>query len=195
MEKLRRKELSETSHSRSRELHTRPILCWAATIAAGLWFPAIASSAITAGKAAGQNLCVLTQEDFRGFGTIVDTKPVVNVEQGGENVYCVYRGTSGATGGVELDVFYPAGATPDGVQNTFKAVLGSDPGAKYENEAVPGTDESVVSLSIPQPGHFPFAANAVRRGALVFSISLPSSPLSTTELSRLSEIVLGRIAR
>lgn len=173
----------------------RRVLRCAAIVAAGLSFPAIASGAATAGKAAGQNLCVLTQQDFRAFGTIVDTKPSVNVDPGGANAYCVYQGKSGATGGVELDVFYPAGASPDEVQNTFKAVLGSDPGAKYENEAVPGADESLVSLSIPQPGSFPFAANAVRRGDLVFSISLPSSPLSKTELSRLSEIVLSRIAR
>lgn len=175
-------------------MHRRRLSC-AAIVGAAVPFAATASSAVTAGKPAGQNLCVLTQADFRAFGTIVETKPSVNVDQGGAGAYCVYRGKSGATGGVELDVFYPAGATPDEVQNTFKAVLGSDPGAKYENEAVPGADQSVVSLSIPQPGYFPFAANAVRRGDLVFSISLPSSPLSKTELSRLSEIVLSRIPK
>ena len=148
-----------------------------------------------AGRSSGASLCVLTPADFRTFGTIVESQPRVNVEQDGENVYCVYRGKSGATGGVELDVFYPAGATPAEVTQTFKNVLGSDPGAKYVPEGVPGADESVYSTNVPQPGSFPFAANAVRRGDLVFSISLPSSPVSKTELSALSAIVLSRIPK
>lgn len=111
-------------------------------------------------KASGAKMCVLTQADFRAFGTIVWSMPTANVDQNGENVYCAYRGKSGATGGVELDVFYPAGETSADVAQTFKT---------------PGADESLFSLSVPQSGYFPFAANAVRRGDLVFSISLPSS--------------------
>jgi hypothetical protein len=153
------------------------------------------ATAASPGRSAGPDLCVLTPADFRTFGTIVESKPQVNVEQNGENVYCVYRGKSGATGGVELDVFYPAGANAADVKQTFKTVLGSDPGARYLPEGVPGADESVYSLSVPQPGSFPFAANAVRRGDLVFSISLPSSPLSKTELLQLSAIVLNRIPK
>jgi hypothetical protein len=155
--------------------------------------PATGSSA-TVGRAAGEKLCVLTQDDFKKFGTLVYSKPVVNVEQDGQNAYCVYRGKSGAKGGVELDVFYPAGDTPADVKQVFKTVLSEDPGGKYEPEGVPGADESVVSTNVPSPGYFPFAANAVRRGRLVFSISLPSSPLSKTELFELSKIVLTRIA-
>ncbi|HLI94917.1 MAG TPA: hypothetical protein VKT72_02395 [Candidatus Baltobacteraceae bacterium] len=147
-------------------------------------------------KNSGEKMCVLTQADFKPFGTLVWSKPKVNVDAGGENnVYCAYRGPSGAAGGVELDVFYPAGSNPDDVQNAFKAVLGSDAGAKYTPERVPGADESLYSLAVPSPGHFPFAANAVRRGDLVFSISLPSSPFSKTELLKLSEIVLDRLSK
>src|SRR5579864_77477 len=92
-------------------------------------------------KASGAHMCVLTQADFRTFGTIVWSKPTVNLDQDGASAYCVYRGKSGATGGVELDVYYPAGQSADDIANTFKAVLGSDPGAKYEPENIPGTDE------------------------------------------------------
>ena len=165
----------------------------AAAIAVAVLAPLYVQSA-TIGKATGAKLCVLTQDDFKKFGTLVWSRPQVNVEQSGENVYCIYRGKSGATGGVELDVFYPAGDTPDAVKQTFKTVLGSDPGAAYVPEGVPGTDESVVSTNVPSPGYFPFAANAVRRGSLVFSISLPASPLSKTELMELSKLVLNRIA-
>jgi hypothetical protein len=163
-----------------------------AAIASLLPLPAAAAPAA---KGSGASLCVLTQADFRTFGTIVYSKPTAHVEEGGSSAYCLYRGKSGATGGVELDVFYPAGDAPADIEETFKTVLGSDPGAKYLPEAVPGADASVYSLSVPQPGYFPFAANAVRRGSLVFSISLPSSPLAKAELLRLSQIVLSRISK
>jgi hypothetical protein len=156
-----------------------------------------ASAAVAApiAKGSGAKMCVLVQADFRAFGTIVWSKPKVNAQQRGENVYCVYRGKSGATGGVELDVFYPAGDTRADVVQTFKTVLASDPGAKYQPEGVPGADQSVYSLNVPQAGYFPFATNAVRRGSLVFSISLPRSPLARIELLRLSKLVLARLAR
>ncbi|MBV8600013.1 MAG: hypothetical protein JO359_00465 [Candidatus Eremiobacteraeota bacterium] len=147
----------------------------------------------TATRGSGEKLCVLTQADFKPFGTLVYSKPDVHADQNG--TYCVYRGKSGATGGVELDVFYPAGSTPDEIKTTMANVLGSDPKATYEPEHLPGVDESLVSTNVPSPGYFPFAANAVRRGDLIFSISLPASPFSKNELLKLSEIVLSRIAK
>ena len=177
-------------------MHLSPVSLRAAFICALTAASAIAfTSAATVTKGSGAQMCVLTQADFRAFGTIVWTKPTVNLDQGGASAYCVYRGKSGATGGVELDVFYPAGQSADDIQNAFKAVLGSDPGAAYKLENVPGADESLYSLSVPQPGYFPFAANAVRRVDLVFSISLPSSPFSKVELLHLSQIVLKRIPK
>jgi hypothetical protein len=143
----------------------------------------------------GNKMCVLTQADFKKFGTLVWSKPQVSLDQGGASAYCTYRGKSGATGGVELDVFYPAGDDAAGVEQTFKTVIAQDPGAKYLPELVKGADESLYSLSVPSPGYFPFAANDVRRGKLVFSISLPSSPLAKIELQKLSEIVLSRLAK
>jgi hypothetical protein len=151
------------------------------------------AAAVPVPKGSGAKMCVLTQADFRSYGTTVFSKPNIHVDQGGENVYCVYRGKSGAMGGVELDVFYPAGDNANDVEQTFKTVLSSDPGAHYLAENVPGADESVYSLDVPQAGYFPFAANAVRRGNLVFSISLPSSPMSKFELLGLSKIVLSRL--
>jgi hypothetical protein len=153
------------------------------------------TSAVSIPKASGAKMCVLTQADFKPFGTLVGSKVQANIDQDGANVYCVYRGVSGAKGGVELDVFYPAGETPADIEQTFKTVLASDPGATYTPENVLGADESVYSLSVPSPGYFPFAANAVRRGALVFTLSLPSSPMSKNEMLKLSEIVLERLAK
>ncbi len=167
-------------------------LCLFGTLLLGICALAAASAAPVA-KASGAQMCVLTQHDFQTFGTIVWSKPTVNLDDNGSSAYCVYRGKSGATGGVELDVFYPAGSNADEIANTWKATLGSDPGTQYEPEHVAGADESVYSLNVPQRDHFPFAANAVRRGDLIFTISLPSSPLAKTELLRLSQIVLSRL--
>jgi hypothetical protein len=143
-------------------------------------------------KGSGSRMCVLTPADFAAAGVSGTSHPSANVDDGGNSVYCVYRGKSGATGGVELDVFYPAGAATD-VEQTFKTVLASDPGAHYDPESVPGSSESMYSLKTPQSGHPDFAANAVRRGDLVFSVSLPSSPNAKAQLLRLSSIVLERL--
>lgn len=144
-------------------------------------------------KGSGAKMCVLTPADFAAAGVAGTLQPTINVDDGGNSAYCVYRGKSGATGGVELDVFYPAGAAATDVEQTFKTVLGSDPGARYDPESVPGSSESVYSLQVPQSGHPDFAANAVRRGDLVFSVSLPSSPNAKSQLQRLSQLVLERL--
>lgn len=150
-----------------------------------------AASAASVAKGSGPQMCVLTQHDFQSLGITVESKPTVNLDENGANAYCVYRGKSGATGGVELDVFYPAGSNAEEIANTWKATLGSDPGAQYEPERIPRVDESVYSLEVPQPGHPAFAANAVRRGDLIFTISLPSGPNAKNQLLRLSQIVLS----
>jgi hypothetical protein len=153
------------------------------------------AEAASVSKGSGEQMCVLRQADFRPFGTIVWSKPIAHVDDDGASAYCVYRGKSGATGGVELDVFYPAGQSASDAEQVFKTVLGSDTGGHYVPEGVPGADESLYALDVPQEGHFPFAANAVRRGDLVFAISLPSSPLSKLEMLKLSEIVLERLSK
>ena len=147
----------------------------------------------TVSKGSGAAMCVLTPADFSAAGVSGTSRPSANVDDGGNSVYCVYRGKSGATGGVELDVFDPAGTAATDVEQTFKTVLASDPGARYESEAVPGSSESMYSVKIPQSGHPDFAANAVRRGDLVFSISLPSGPNAQAQLLRLSRLVLQRL--
>lgn len=144
-------------------------------------------------KGAGAKMCVLAPSDFAAAGISGTSQAAVNVDDGGNSAYCVYRGKSGATGGVELDVFYPAGASATDVEQTFKTVLASDPGVRYDPESVPGSSESMYSLQVPQKGHPDFAANAVRRGDLVFSISLPSSANAKSQLQQLSLMVLKRL--
>jgi hypothetical protein len=115
-----------------------------------------------------------------GFGTHVLPKPVANVEDDGKRAYCVYIGKSGATGGVELDVFYPAADSPAGSAQVFKTVLNADPGATFAPEGVPGADESVFSHNVPQAGRLPL------------SISMQSGPATKSEILHLSQLVLER---
>jgi hypothetical protein len=145
-------------------------------------------------KGSGEQMCVLAPADFHAVGLVVN-KPQVGVDDGGNSAYCTYRGLSGAKGGVELDVFYSAGASSADIDNTWRAILGSNPGAAYQHEGLQGVDESVYSLSIPQPGYPNFAANAVRRGDLVFAISMPSTPKTKDALDKLSAVVLERISK
>jgi hypothetical protein len=146
-------------------------------------------------KSTGAKMCVLTQSDFRAVGLSVNARPSADIEQDGDSAYCVYRGKSGAAGGVELDVFYPAGSTPRDVQQTFQTVSNADPDAQYEPHDVSGADRAVFSLTVPQDGNAPFAANVVQRGDLVFSISVPNGPDAKKQLQHLGEIVLVRLAK
>ncbi len=143
-------------------------------------------------KGSGEKMCVLTPADFHAVGLVAD-KPHANVDDGGNSVYCIYRGVSGAMGGIELDVFYPAGASPADIVGTWKTMLASNPGVRYQLEGLSGVDASLYSLAVPQAGHPNFAANAVRRGDLIFTISMPSTPKTKAILQRLSGIVLQRL--
>jgi hypothetical protein len=143
-------------------------------------------------KGTGASMCVLTQADFAAAGVHTDAKPKANIDQDGQNVYCVYRGISGAKGGVELDVFYPAGASATDVEQTFKTVMAGDPGAKYEPETVAGASEAAIAPAIGESG-YTFAAIDVRRGDLVFSISLPAGSKARSQLVQLSKAVLSRL--
>lgn len=144
-------------------------------------------------KGTGEKMCVLTAADFGAAG-VAAGKPTPNIDDGGNSVYCVYRGKSGAKGGVELDVFNPAGDSVAAVDGTWKTVFASNP-AQYRHQRLAGADDSMYSLSIPQAGYPDFAANAVRRGDLIFTISIPSTPKAKAQLAKLSALVLQRLSR
>src|SRR5215813_12264039 len=56
----------------------------------------------------GAALCALAPADFQAAGVSGAEKPKANVSDAGASAYCSYAGKSVATGGIELDVFYPA---------------------------------------------------------------------------------------
>jgi hypothetical protein len=70
--------------------------------------------------------------------------------------------------------------------------MNEDP-ANYVPVDLPGASEASICLSIAQAGYKPFAAIDVRRGDLVFSLSLPATPQARSQLVRLSKLVLSRL--
>ncbi|HEV3154433.1 MAG TPA: hypothetical protein VGZ02_11565 [Candidatus Baltobacteraceae bacterium] len=151
-------------------------------------------AALLAAKSSGTQMCVLAPADVRAAGLPATAKPRMNPDQHGQSAYCTYNGVSGAYGGVELDVFYPAGDTPPDVMQAFTTVMREDPQpGGYLPVPLPGADEARLGLRIPSAGHKPFAAIDVRRGDLVFTISIPTGPHAKAQLLHLSALVLSRL--
>jgi hypothetical protein len=137
----------------------------------------------------GSAMCALTVADFQGVGIGNASKPDANVDDGGASAYCVYAGKSGATGGIELDVFYPAGASEADIKETY---ANASAASSLQTARIAGVDEAQWSAREVQGGP-PFAMIAVRRSNLVFAISLPAGKNAEVQLVKLAEMVLQRL--
>lgn len=157
----------------------------------GLLPALIVTAAAAISPKTGAAMCgALTPADFQAVGINAAGKPTANVQDGGASVYCVYAGKSAATGGVELDVFNPAGTSVSEAKETFKTSI-EEGGATMKPIAIAGSDEAVWSPSLKSGG--PAFANAtVRRGTLVFSLSVPAGSNVQAQLTKLAGIVLQR---
>lgn len=150
----------------------------------------IALAAAVIAPKSGATMCALTTADFQSVGIANAGKPSANVQDAGASVYCVYAGKSAATGGIELDVFYPAGTTPADAKDTFK-VANDESGTKLQPITIAGADEAVWSPAAVSGGPR-FATITVRRNLLVFSLSVPASGSAQAQLTKLSALVLQR---
>ena len=146
--------------------------------------PTRAPSSATGGPVAlGGNLCsLLGPGDFTAAGVAGASTPTVNSDENGGR-YCVYAGTSGATGGIEFDAF-----TGDPV-GTYQTIAG-ETGTLTELTAtdLPGADQAGVNLN----GAGGMAAIVVRKGQLIFDMSFPGGPQARAELIALSALVMER---
>lgn len=134
----------------------------------------------------GAKMCgALTPADLKAQGLSPDPKPIVNSPEP-ISAYCTYAGKSGATGGIELDVF-AAGADALDTQKTILEELGGMKPAGY-----PGVDESLMNLEAVSGGP-KFAVLVVRRGGLVLTLSLPSGPKAKDQLFALAKLALQRL--
>jgi hypothetical protein len=138
----------------------------------------------------GATMCALTPADFQGVGITSAAKPSANVQDGGASVYCVYAGKSSATGGIELDVFNPAGPSVADAKETFRTGI-AEGSSGMQPIKIGGADEAQWSAAARSGGP-PFATLAVRRGTLVFILGIPTSANAETQLTRLAALVLQR---
>ena len=98
--------------------------------------------------------------------------------------YCVYAGTSGATGGIEFDVF-PNASVAD-AQATYATAAGEGGGGAGQPAAGATFDQS--SYSVQDKAAF----LAVRQGRLVFALSAPDGPATQAALVALAYLVVQR---
>ena len=142
--------------------------------------PAPEGSAESSGSAAGTVDCsLLSAADFTAAGIAGAGAPSDNPD--GTGHYCVYAGTSGATGGIEFDVF-PHTSVSD-AQATYQTVIGEGPAGQ---PATGPFDESSYSTADK------VAYLAVRKGPLVFALSAPDSPATQAALLGLAALVIQR---
>jgi hypothetical protein len=123
---------------------------------------------------------LLTAADFAAAGVEGAGAPTDNADETGH--YCVYAGTSGATGGIEFDVFPHddvASATETFETATAEAPRGARPavGAAFDASSF-AIDGDVAYLT-------------VRQGKLVFALSVPQM-YGEAALVTLATLVVGR---
>jgi hypothetical protein len=138
----------------------------------------------------GAAMCALTPADLQSVGVTSAVKPTANVQDGGASVSCVYAGKSAATGGIELDVFDPAGSSVAEAKDTFKTAA-TEGTSGLSVITVAGADEAQWSAAAKSGGPA-FATIAVRRGMLVFVIGIPTSANAQAQLTKLAALVLER---
>ncbi len=131
-------------------------------------------------------LCqLLAAADWTAAGLSGAQAPAIDDDGPGTgSAYCTYGAQSGATGGLELDVFVDP--TIDGASTTFATIAQSLPPSERPN--VSGIDDGLINPNI-DPG---FGAILVRAGRLVVTITLPTSAQAADQLTSLTQTVLSR---
>jgi hypothetical protein len=128
----------------------------------------------------------LTADDLRAHGLTPEREtPDVNAD-GADSIYCTWTEAAGAQGGIELDVWYPAGDS----RETFSNAI-AESGGGLSPAGLPGADESLFDIPGPDTT---FAGITVRARRLVFALGIPNGPRAQEQLLYLSAIVLARLA-
>jgi hypothetical protein len=119
--------------------------------------------------------------DFAAVGVSGARTPTKNSD-GPADAYCVYSGVSGATGGIEFDIFIgdPVASYQQIVANG--ALIADTTGD------LPGVD--AVGTVMNGPGNM--AAIGARKGTMAFDIDVPTGPNARAQLIALAKLVLQR---
>ncbi len=145
----------------------------------------------------GKTMCsALNTSDFTSVGIQGTTGPRADVIHP-TAAYCVYAGNSGMSGGIEFDVYYPAGATPAAVkshEHTLMMEAGGSVGeGAYSTISMPGVDAAHLGTNM-RTGKAPFDSLVVRKGNLIIIITIPATAHAPVQLKKLATIALGRFA-
>jgi hypothetical protein len=145
--------------------------------------------------AAGEDLCkLLGPGDFAAVGVTDASGPTENPTDPLNN-YCVYRGKSSATGGIEFDV--SVSDTAADAQSVFPSMFGEGEfvASDISNVVLTGADEARLGLPNAESSTDP-AIIAVRKGKLVFNIGMgvPFADVrhAGDQLQQLAALVLQR---
>jgi hypothetical protein len=143
----------------------------------------VAGGALGGPVAAGGNFCgLLGPGDFAAVGVSGARTPTKNSD-GAADAYCAYSGISGATGGIEFDIFI-------GDPVSSYQQIRSNGGILLDDATgdLPGVDAAGTQLNAAGG----WANIGVRKGKMTFDISLPTSPGARTQLIALAKLVLER---
>lgn len=163
---------------------TRALLMIVTT--ACFWAPLEATSAEIR-PSSGKELCsALSAADFTKAGITFLSANNFNIDND-SSAYCSYNTNAGI---VELDIFYPAGDTPDAVRTTERTIW-AEAGGKFDPITVPGADSAKINLALPEKK--PSTGIAVRRNTAVFAIYIPTAANVKQQLLTLSQTILSRL--
>ena len=135
-----------------------------------------------------EQLCqLLTPADWAAAGLSFARAPTIDDDGPGTgSAYCTYGSASGATGGLELDVY--VGATVDDAAYNYATINESIPTPSVPN--LSGVDQAAMNTNM-EPG---FGLIVARAGKLVVTVSLPTSTSAANQLTSLTALVLSRAA-
>jgi hypothetical protein len=154
----------------------------AAVPSAAVPSPATSGGALGGSVAKGGNFCgLLGPGDFAAVGVSGARTPTKNSD-GPADAYCVYSGISGATGGIEFDIFIG-----DPV-SSYQQIVANGALIADTTGDLPGVDN--VGTVMNGPGNM--AAIGVQKGAMTFDIDVPTGPKARTQLIALAKLVLER---
>jgi hypothetical protein len=140
-----------------------------------------ASQATASSAASGAIDCtLLTPADLAAAGIEGAADPTDNADEFGH--YCVYAGTSGATGGIEFDVFPHDDAAS--ATETYETVIAEGP----SGQPLPGDAFDASSFAVD--GDVAYAT--VRQGKLVFALSVPAVDNAEAGLAALATLIVQR---
>ena len=128
------------------------------------------------------DLCeLLRPEDFAAAGVDGAGEPEATTDGTGSS-YCVYAGESGATGGIELDVF--PNADEASARETFETATAEGPAGK------PASTGGFSDSSFAIDGDVAYLT--VRQGLLVLSLAAPNDINTETGLVTLAQLAIQR---